>query len=42
MAIIITITKDDTEETIKKKLNSLADSTKFLNGFNAKKNLQAK
>ncbi len=37
MAIIITITKNDTEETIKKKLDSLADSANFLNGFNAKK-----
>lgn len=37
MATIIVITKDDTEETIKKKLESLGDSTKFLSGFNAKK-----
>ena len=37
MAIIITITKDDTDETIKKKLKNLADSTKFFNGFQAKK-----
>lgn len=37
MAIIITITKDDTSETIKKKLNALEDSTRFLNSFQAKK-----
>jgi hypothetical protein len=37
MAIIITITKDDTRETIKKKLNSFDDSTRHLNGFQAKK-----
>ena len=37
MATIIIITKSDTEETIKKKLGSLDDSAKFLNGFNAKK-----
>lgn len=37
MAIIITITKEDTPETIKKKLNAFTDSKKFFNGFQAKK-----
>jgi len=37
MATIITITKSDTNETIKKKLEALGDTSKFLNGFNAKK-----
>jgi hypothetical protein len=37
MATIITISNNDTEETIKKKLDSLGDYTKFFNGFDAKK-----
>lgn len=37
MATIITITKDDTKDSIKKKLEAVGDSSKFLNGFNAKK-----
>ena len=37
MATIITITKDDTKDSIKKKLEAIGDSSKFLSGFNAKK-----
>lgn len=37
MATIITITKNDTNETIRKKLEALGDTSKFLNSFNAKK-----
>lgn len=37
MATVITITKDDTKEIIKKKLEASRDSSKFLKGFQAKK-----
>jgi hypothetical protein len=37
MATIITITKNDTTDSIKKKLEVVSDSSKFFNGFDAKK-----
>ncbi|SFQ53976.1 hypothetical protein [Parafilimonas terrae] len=37
MATIITITKDDTKDSIKKKVEAVGDSSKFINGLDAKK-----